>query len=134
MPSLRPPRRYTLPSLLFPTPLAGPNGESLAVDVAETGSSDSEKTVLVVSGTHDVEGYCGSALQTEWLAKHFEDRPNDTRVIMVHGFNPVGFAWVRRVNEDNVDLNRNFINWNETPPMNTDCQGIAQRSLARTLR
>jgi hypothetical protein len=109
----------------FPHPLTGPNGESLTVDVAELGSSDSERIVLVVSGTHGVEGYCGSALQTEWLAKHSEDRPGNTRVIMVHGFNPVGFAWVRRVNEDNVDLNRNFINWNETPPMNTDYQGIA---------
>lgn len=109
----------------FPHPLTGPNGEPLAVDVAELGSSDAEKTVLVVSGTHGVEGYCGSALQTEWLAKHSGDRPDDTRIILVHGFNPVGFAWVRRVNEDNVDLNRNFINWSGAPPMNTGYQQIA---------
>ncbi len=109
----------------FPHPLTGPNGEPLAVDVAELGSPNAEKTVLVVSGTHGVEGYCGSALQTEWLAKHSENRPDDTRVILVHGFNPVGFAWVRRVNEDNVDLNRNFINWSEAPPVNLDYQQIA---------
>lgn len=109
----------------FYHPLTGPNGEPLAVDVAELGTSDAEKTVLVVSGTHGVEGYCGSALQTEWLAKHSGDRPDDTRIILVHGFNPVGFAWVRRVNEDNVDLNRNFINWSGAPPMNTDYQQIA---------
>jgi len=109
----------------FPHPLTGPVGEPLAVDVAELGSPDAKKVVLVVSGTHGVEGYCGSALQTEWLAKHSKDRPDDTRVILVHGFNPFGFAWVRRVNEDNVDLNRNFINWNDTPPTNTDYQRIA---------
>ncbi len=109
----------------FPHPLKGPEGEPLAVDVAELGSPNAEKTVLVVSGTHGVEGYCGSALQTEWLAKHSENRPDDTRIILVHGFNPVGFAWVRRVNEDNVDLNRNFINWREAPPENTDYQQIA---------
>ncbi|MHB1090062.1 MAG: M14 family metallopeptidase [Ilumatobacteraceae bacterium] len=109
----------------FPHPLTGPNGEPLAIDVAELGSPDAEKTVVVVSGTHGVEGYCGSALQTEWLTKHSEDRPGDTRVILVHGFNPFGFAWVRRVNEDNVDLNRNFINWGTTPPMNTDYQRVA---------
>lgn len=113
------------PVTSFPHPLTGPNGEPLAVDVAELGSPDAEKTVLVVSGTHGVEGYCGSALQTEWLTKHSEDRPSDTRVILVHGFNPFGFAWVRRVNEDNVDLNRNFINWSDTPPTNTDYQQIA---------
>lgn len=109
----------------FPHPLTGPTGEPLAVDVAELGLPDAENTVLVVSGTHGVEGYCGSALQTEWLAKHSEDRPGDTRVILVHGFNPVGFAWVRRVNEDNVDLNRNFIDWSKAPPVNTDYQQIA---------
>ena len=26
----------------------------------------------------------------------------------IHALNPFGFAWLRRVNEDNVDLNRNF--------------------------
>ena len=109
----------------YPHPQIGPAGEPLAVDVAELGSSEAEKTVLVVSGTHGVEGYCGSALQTEWVAKHSGDRPDDTRIILVHGFNPVGFAWVRRVNEDNVDLNRNFINWSESPPLNTDYQQIA---------
>ena len=109
----------------FPHPLTGPNGEPLAIDVAELGSSDAEKTVLIVSGTHGVSGYCGSALQTEWLTKHSQDRPDDTRVILVHGLNPFGFAWVRLVNEDNVDLNRNFINWSEAPPINADYQEIA---------
>jgi len=29
--------------------------------------------------------------------------------VLVHAINPYGFAWTRRVNEDNVDLNRNFV-------------------------
>jgi len=29
--------------------------------------------------------------------------------------NPHGFAWLRRVNEDNVDLNRNFIDFPQPP-------------------
>ena len=109
----------------FPHLLTGPNGEPLAIDVAELGPSDAEKTVLIVSGTRGVSGFCGSALQTEWLTKHSQDRPDDTRVIMVHGLNPFGFAWVRLVNEDNVDVNRNFINWSEAPPINADYQEIA---------
>jgi hypothetical protein len=31
------------------------------------------------------------------------------RVVLVHGLNPYGFAWLRRSNEHNVDLNRNFL-------------------------
>ena len=109
----------------FPHPLTGLNGEPLAVDVAELGSFDAEQTVLIVTGTHGVAGYCGSALQIEWLTKYSQDRPDDTRVIMVHGLNPFGFSWMRLANEDNVDLSHNFINWSEAPPMNTDYQEIA---------
>ena len=29
--------------------------------------------------------------------------------MLVHAINPHGFAWLRRVTEDNVDLNRNFV-------------------------
>ena len=31
------------------------------------------------------------------------------RCVLLHALNPFGFAWRRRVNEDNVDLNRNFL-------------------------
>lgn len=44
---------------------------------------------------------------------------------MVHALNPVGFSWVRRVNEDNVDLNRNFVDWTQPPPTNDGYGQIA---------
>jgi len=31
-------------------------------------------------------------------------------IVVVHTLNPFGMAWLRRVNEENVDLNRNFLN------------------------
>jgi hypothetical protein len=34
----------------------------------------------------------------------------------VHALNPFGFAWLRRVNEYNVDLNRNFQDFNKSLP------------------
>jgi hypothetical protein len=80
---------------------------------------------LVVSGTHGVEGYCGSALQTHWLTHHHATRPTETRVVMLHALNPYGFSWVRRVNEDNIDLNRNFIDFAAGPPPNEAYDGIA---------
>lgn len=39
-------------------------------------------------------------------------------VLTIHLIIPWSAAWLRRVNEDNVDLNRNFINWQKAPPEN----------------
>lgn len=107
-------------------PLLGPDEEQLAIDIAELGPESATEVVLVVSGTHGVEGYCGSSLQREWLTHHGPERPDHVRVIMIHGFNPYGFAWVRRVNEDNVDLNRNFIDWSAPLPPSADYDLIAE--------
>ena len=35
--------------------------------------------------------------------------PKDVGVVLVHGLNPYGFAHFTRTTENNVDLNRNFI-------------------------
>lgn len=109
-----------------PHPLAGPNGAELGIDVASLGPDDADDVVLVMSGTHGVEGYCGSAVQTNWLTHCSDTRPDDTRVVMIHALNPFGFAWVRRVNEDNVDLNRNFVDWNQPVPHNDDYDELAE--------
>jgi uncharacterized protein (DUF952 family) len=109
----------------FTHPRRGLDDEELFVDVARLGPDEPDACVLVVSATHGVEGYAGSALQTHWLAEHAHHRPDETAVFLVHGFNPFGFSWVRRVNEDNVDLNRNFTDWNEPLPTNVAYDQIA---------
>jgi hypothetical protein len=41
-------------------------------------------------------------------------------IVVAHILNPFGMAWLRRVNENNVDLNRNFLpdgNYNGAPPL-----------------
>lgn len=106
-------------------PLTGLENEALTLDVATLGPADAARRVLVVSGTHGVEGYCGSALQTGWLRTHAADRPDDVRIVLLHALNPFGFSWVRRVNEDNIDLNRNFIDWSEPPPENPGYADLA---------
>ena len=110
----------------FPHPLRGLHDEDLAVDVAEiAGGPD---VVIVVSGTHGVEGYAGSALQRHHLTLLAADptpvagRPT---LVFVHALNPYGFSWVRRVNEDNVDLNRNFPDWSKPLPANPDYAPLA---------
>ena len=44
---------------------------------------------------------------------------------MVHGLNPFGFAHLRRVNEDNVDLNRNFVDHAAPHPANPAYETLA---------
>ncbi len=109
----------------FPHPSAGREGEELAVDVAVIGADDADAVVLIVSGTHGVEGYAGSALQRWWLDERAPAVPRNVRVVIVHALNPVGFSWVRRVNEDNVDLNRNFVDWSQPPPTNDGYDEVA---------
>ena len=47
--------------------------------------------------------------------------PEDAALVLVHVINPYGMAWLRRFNENNVDLNRNFAEREEdykgSPPM-----------------
>ena len=96
----------------------GPESEDLCTDVAWLGPRSATKVVFAVSGTHGVEGYCGSACQLSLLAGDLvRTAPADTAFLLVHALNPYGFAYDRRVNEDNVDLNRNFID-HHNPPVN----------------
>lgn len=105
-------------------PLAGPDGE-LALDVARFGNLDSSQALVLSSGTHGIEGYCGSFIQCELLGNGIIDRlPDDLCLVLVHGVNPHGFAWKRRVNEDNIDLNRNFGDYDDA--RNTGYQEIAE--------
>jgi hypothetical protein len=64
--------------------------------------------LLHSSGLHGVEGYAGSAVQLALLERP-PVLPTDCALVLVHALNPYGMAWRRRVNENNVDLNRNFL-------------------------
>lgn len=88
----------------------GPAGEALFTDVAVIGPDDAAAALLMISGTHGVEGYAGSGAQIGWLRSERSDTwPRDVKIVVIHALNPYGFAWNRRVTEDNVDLNRNFV-------------------------
>jgi len=115
----------------YPHPLVGLEHEDLTVDVAELGPRHATDVIVVISATHGVEGYCGSALQRHWLQHHAAERPDHVRVVMVHALNPYGMSWVRRVNEDNVDLNRNFPDWSQPVPQNAEYAAIADLVVPR---
>ena len=86
----------------------GPNGEDLGIDIAWFGAPNPRRVLLHSSGLHGVEGFAGSAIQLQ-LLKNLPALPEDAALIVVHVLNPYGMAWLRRFNENNVDLNRNFV-------------------------
>lgn len=100
-------------------PLKGMNGEDLYTDVAVVAAPGTRKWLVSVSGTHGVEGYYGSLCQTRYL-DHLHARRADPQVglLMVHLINPWGTSWKRRVNEDNMDLNRNYLDFDKPLPGN----------------
>ncbi len=109
-----------------PHPLKGPDGGDLATDIAWIGPRSAKKRLLLISSTHGIEGYCGSGCQVSWLENrhYYRDAKPDTAVILVHAINPHGFAHGRRVTEDNVDLNRNFLDFSKPLPKNVDYEAL----------
>lgn len=99
----------------------GAQGEELATDVALLGVRDAERLLIVTSGTHGVEGFCGSGCQVALVADDAfcaAVAKAGIGVLFVHAINPHGFSHLRRVNEDNVDLNRNFRDFTVPIPRN----------------
>src|SRR6266567_3145741 len=86
----------------------GPKGEDLSIDIAWFGVATPRRVLLHSSGLHGVEGFAGSAIQLQ-LLNDLPAIPEDAALIVVHVLNPYGMAWLRRFNENNVDLNRNFL-------------------------
>ena len=86
----------------------GPSGEPLAIDIAWLGAPRPRRVLLHTTGMHGVEAYTGSAVQLALLAAPPAFGPEDA-LVLVHVLNPYGMAWLRRTNENNVDLNRNFL-------------------------
>jgi predicted deacylase len=95
----------------------GPGGESLSLDVARLGDREALSALMVIAGTHGVEGLAGSGC----LVGLLEDRLHEALaksgcLLLLHAINPYGFAWLRRVTEDGVDLNRNFVDFSKPLP------------------
>lgn len=90
----------------------GPQQEGLTIDIARLGERGARRVLLHTSGLHGVEAYAGSAVQLAVLANP-PALPAGCELVLVHSLNPYGMAWLRRANENNVDLNRNFLRRDE---------------------
>lgn len=92
----------------LPIKAQGVGGLPLSIDIAWFGSEKPRKILLHTSGLHGVEGFAGSAIQVA-LLNHLPTVPEDSAFVLIHCLNPYGMNFLRRYNESNVDLNRNFL-------------------------
>ncbi len=84
---------------------------SLTIDwISANAAKKKEKLFILTTGEHGVEGYVGSAMMQLFI-EEFLPRldPQTTGLLLVHAINPWGMKHRRRVNADNVDLNRSFV-------------------------
>lgn len=106
------------------------NSDKLATDVAYFGNMNAQRRLVAVSGTHGLEGFCGSAVQIAWMKSGGPALLDDnTAVVMIHAINPWGFANLSRTTENNVDLNRNFIDFSKPLPANPGYHQLHARLL-----
>src|SRR5215469_7640129 len=114
----------------YPHPERGPDGGDLSTDVALIGPKTAERVLVMISATHGVEGFCGSGAQVDWLRRgEAASLPSGLAVLMIHAINPYGFAWLRRVTQENVDLNRNWVDFAGPLPENPGYDALADAAV-----
>jgi hypothetical protein len=69
-----------------------------------------EKLLIFTSGQHGIEGFVGSGMFQLFIQQYLPHlSPKRTGLLLVNCVNPWGMKNFRRVNAQNVDLNRNFV-------------------------
>jgi predicted deacylase len=103
----------------------GPKNESLTIDTGRIGAPQPDRALVILSGTHGVEGFAGSGCQVGFFVDRlYQALPATACALLVHALNPFGFAWLRRVNEDGVDLNRNFVDFSKSLPSSSAYEAL----------
>ena len=85
--------------------------DGLYIDSFYLPARESQTTLIVLTtGVHGMEGYIGCVMLDVFFGEIYPTLDTDTTgVLVVANVNPYGMKHFRRYNENNVDLNRNFI-------------------------
>jgi hypothetical protein len=88
-----------------------PGEDDLTIDwIYSPALEKNQKVFILTTGEHGVEGFVGSAMQQRFIDNFLHQLdPKVTGLLLVHAINPWGMKFHRRVNANNVDLNRNFL-------------------------
>ncbi len=96
-----------------------PEESDLTIDTFFADALERKENLLVIStGLHGIEGYVGAVMMQLFVEEYLPQLdPATTGILFIHAINPWGMKHRRRVNPNNVDLNRNF---------NTDTSKLAE--------
>lgn len=73
-------------------------------------TEENENLIVLTTGVHGMEGYIGSVMLDVFFDEIYPTLDTkEVGVLVVANVNPYGMKYMRRYNENNVDLNRNFI-------------------------
>jgi hypothetical protein len=68
-----------------------PDGAPLATDIAWVGTADAANLLVILGGTHGIEGFAGTAVICDLLTCLAQARlPGNLAVLCVHALNPWG--------------------------------------------
>jgi hypothetical protein len=80
----------------------------LKVDWIKAGRESSKNSLVITTGLHGIEGLFGGAFLELFFREFLPVLKPETSLLLLHGINPWGMERGRKVNPNNVDLNRNF--------------------------
>lgn len=104
-----------------------PTHPDLTIDWLWAHAQEKKTLLLISTAEHGIEGYVGYAMMKIFI-EEFAPRlnPENTGLLLLHGLNPWGMKHHRKVNEHNVDLNRNFVFDNHfNPAINREYHEVA---------
>lgn len=92
------------------------------------GSTDAPTTLVLIGGTHGIEGFAGTAVQCDLLnlisSGHLDLSPQ-LSVLAINALNPWGYHHLHRFDHQGIDVNRNFINFDAPLPDNSGFADLA---------
>ena len=84
--------------------------DDLYIDSFYLPAAEKRNLIVLTTGVHGMEGYIGATMLDVFFAEIYPALDSEnTGVLVVANVNPYGMKYLRRYNENNVDLNRNFI-------------------------
>jgi len=91
---------------------AYPIQEKCSVNTLMCENPNARKLLLITTGEHGIEGYAGNVFLQLFVHEFLPAfKCDEVSLLLVHAINPWGMKHKRRVNNNNVDLNRNFLDF-----------------------